>query len=57
MSRPFRGQQSIATAIEAFGSLDALDDHLEHALNIMESNHTKIKSIVHWPWILNALLN
>lgn len=41
----------------AFDSLDALEDHLEHALNVMESNCAATKSIVHWPWIIKALLN
>ena len=41
----------------AFDSLDALEDHLEHALNSMESNNATVQSIVHWPWIINELLN
>ena len=41
----------------AFDSLDALEDHSEQAVNMMESNHAKIKSIVHWRWTLHALWN
>ena len=41
----------------AFDSLDALEDRLEFALRTMEQNQLTVKSIVHWPWIINALLN
>ena len=41
----------------AFDSLDALEDRLEFALRTMEQNQLTVKSIVHWPWIVNALLN
>ena len=41
----------------AFDSLDALEDRLEFALNTLEQNQPTIKSIVRWPWIVNALLN
>ena len=41
----------------AFDSLDALEDRLAFALNTMEQNRLTVKSIVHWPWIVNALLN
>lgn len=41
----------------AFASLTALEDHLEQALKTMESNHACVRSIVRWPWIINALLN
>jgi transposase-like protein len=41
----------------AFASLGALEDHLEAALNEMEQDHARLKSIVHWPWIIDALLN
>jgi transposase len=41
----------------AFGSLDALEDHLERALCAMESRHATIQPIVRWPWIINASLN
>lgn len=40
----------------AFNSLDALEDQLEHALKNLELNPQKCKTIVHWPWIVNALL-
>ena len=41
----------------AFDSLDTLEDRLEFALNAMEHNQPTVKSIVHRPWIVNALLN
>lgn len=41
----------------AFASLSALEDHLEAALNEMEQDHARLKSIVHWPWIIDALSN
>ena len=40
-----------------FESLDALEDHLEAALRIMENEPDRICSIIAWPWIINALLN
>ena len=40
-----------------FDSLDALEDHLEIALRDFEQDHQRIKSIVSWPWIIDALLN
>lgn len=40
-----------------FDSLDALEDHLCDALRIMGSDTDKVRSIVAWPWIINALLN
>ena len=40
-----------------FDSLDALEDHLEASLRSLEQDHPRIKSIVAWPWIMNALLN
>jgi len=39
-----------------FDSLDALEDHLEGALQDMENDQDRIHSIVAWPWIINALL-
>ena len=41
----------------AFDSMEALEDRLEFALKTMEQNQPAVKSIVHWPWIGNALLN
>ena len=35
----------------------ALEDHLEEALRNMENDQDRIRSIVAWPWIINALLN
>jgi transposase len=40
-----------------FDSLDALEDHLELSLNSFEQDHPRIRSIVAWDWIINALLN
>lgn len=41
----------------SFNSLDALEDYLEISLRNAENQHDRFKSIVHWPWIVNALLN
>jgi len=35
----------------------ALEDHLEIALRDFEQDHSRIQSIVAWPWIINTLLN
>jgi len=40
-----------------FESLDALENHLVTALNEMEKDQVRVKSIVAWPWILNAVTN
>lgn len=40
-----------------FDSLDALEDHLENALCDMENDQNRIRSIVAWQWIINALKN
>jgi len=40
-----------------FNSIDALEDHLEEALRNIENDQDRIRSIVAWPWIINALLN
>ena len=40
-----------------FDSLDALEDRLEIALKDFERDAPIIKSIVSWPWIIDALLN
>lgn len=39
-----------------FDSLDALEDHLEASLLALERNPERVKSIVAWPWIMDALL-
>jgi len=39
-----------------FNSLDALEDHLEASLRIMEHDTPRVHSIVAWPWIINSLL-
>lgn len=40
-----------------FKSLDALEGHLELALKTLESNPNTVRSIVSWPWILDAIIN
>jgi hypothetical protein len=39
-----------------FDSLDALEDHLEAALRMMESDTPRAHSIVARPWIMSPLL-
>ena len=39
-----------------FKSLIALEDHLEKGLQTLEIDPVRCKSIVHWPWIIKALL-
>jgi hypothetical protein len=38
-----------------FDSLDALEDHLEHALRALENDPARVYSITAWSWIVNAL--
>lgn len=38
-----------------FDSLDALEDHLVAALHATEQGHDAVRSIVAWPWIIDAL--
>ena len=40
-----------------FNSIDSLEDHPEKTLHDMENDHDRIRSIVAWPWIINALMN
>jgi transposase len=40
-----------------FESHNALEDHLEAALLSMEKDPKRVRSIVAWPWIVNALMN
>lgn len=40
-----------------FDSIDALENHLEHALQDYENNPLSVASISAWPWIVNALKN
>jgi len=40
-----------------FESLDALEDHLEVSLRMMEYDPQRVHSIVAWPWIMKSLLN
>ncbi|HET6587061.1 MAG TPA: IS630 family transposase [Oleiagrimonas sp.] len=39
-----------------FDSLDALEDHLIASLRCTEEATTKVRSIVAWPWIIDALM-
>jgi transposase len=39
-----------------FDSTKALEDHLEVALRTLEHEHHRVRSIVRWPWIINAFL-
>jgi transposase len=41
---------------KAFDSLDALEDQLETGLLALENDQPRVKSIVSWDWIVNALL-
>lgn len=38
-----------------FDSLDALEDHLEHAVRDLENDPARVYSITAWSWIINAL--
>lgn len=38
-----------------FDSLEALEDHLERSLKAFEDDPQRIRSIVAWPWIMDAL--
>jgi transposase len=40
-----------------FKSIEALEQHLSSALLEMELDNHRIRSIVAWPWIINALMN
>lgn len=40
-----------------FDSLQALEKHLLTALQEMEREHDRVRSIVAWPWIISALMN
>jgi transposase len=40
-----------------FKSLNALEDHLVFGLRNLEENHSKVRSIVPWSWIMAALIN
>jgi transposase len=40
-----------------FESIDALEEHLTIALRAMELDPPRVRSIVSWPWIMDALLN
>ena len=40
-----------------FDSLDAPEDQLQIGLLALETDSTRVKSIVAWDWIINALMN
>ena len=40
----------------AFHSLDALEDQLALALNTLETDSSRVRPIVSWPWITAALI-
>jgi transposase len=40
-----------------FQTIDALEDHLCEALRQLELDHTRVKSIIAWPWIIDSLNN
>ena len=40
-----------------FLSLDALEDHLVNELRKLENTPEVTRSIVSWPWIINAIMN
>jgi len=40
-----------------FDSIDALEDQLEAGLLALENDRPRVRSIVSWDWIVNALLN
>lgn len=40
-----------------FPHFDALEDHLATALRDYELSPQRVRSIVAWPWIINALMN
>jgi transposase len=40
-----------------FDSLSSLEDQLVHALAGLETDPERVRSIVAWPWIINALRN
>ena len=42
---------------KAFDSIDALEDQLETGLRALENDRSRVRSIVSWDWIINALLN
>ncbi len=42
---------------QAFDSMDELEDQLETGLLALENDWPRVQSIVHWDWIVNALLN
>jgi len=40
-----------------FESIDGLENHLETSLRELEQDMKRVRSIVAWPWIINALMN
>ncbi len=41
----------------AFNSIEVLEDQLAVGLLALEQDRSRVKSIVAWDWIINALLN
>ena len=42
---------------QVFKSLGALEKRLAQALLELENDHQRVKSIVHWKWIIDSLMN
>jgi transposase len=42
---------------KVFESIDSLEVHLESALRLLEADINRVRSIVAWPWIINAIMN
>ena len=40
-----------------FESIESLETHLESSLRVLEDATNSVRSIVAWPWIINALMN
>ena len=38
-----------------FDSIESLEEHLMESLSAMEADHERVRSIVAWPWIINAI--
>ncbi|MGE4443250.1 MAG: IS630 family transposase [Desulfomicrobium sp.] len=42
---------------KVFNGLDSLEDHLASSLAEIEADHERVKSIIAWQWIINAVKN
>ncbi len=40
-----------------FDSLEAVEDHLEHARHSLERDSQRVRSIIAWPWTITSLPN